>query len=118
MAGGRAAPQVGGPERDLHSGNDGGVFNEPLADLTKVLASLIDSRNNIQVPPPPPPRVHAPSSRHPALRTCGCRAWRPSGGGTPCLTIYYPALTVLHPRFLVQIAPAPPPDHLSPQIPI
>lgn len=42
-------PQVGGPERDLHSGNDGGVFNEPLADLTKVLASLVDSRNNIQV---------------------------------------------------------------------
>lgn len=41
---------VGGPERDLHSGNDGGVFNEPLADLTKVLASLVDSRNNIQVP--------------------------------------------------------------------
>jgi len=42
--------EVGGPQRDLHSGNDGGVFNEPLADLTKVLASLIDSRNNIQVP--------------------------------------------------------------------
>jgi hypothetical protein len=41
--------QVAGPQRDLHSGNDGGVFNEPLADLTKVLASLIDSRNNIQV---------------------------------------------------------------------
>ena len=41
--------QVSGPEKDLHSGNDGGVFNEPLADLTKVLASLIDSRNNIQV---------------------------------------------------------------------
>ena len=28
--------QVRGPARDLHSGNDGGVFNEPLADLTKV----------------------------------------------------------------------------------
>ena len=40
---------MGGPQRDLHSGNDGGVFNEPLADLTKVLASLIDSRNNVQV---------------------------------------------------------------------
>ena len=40
---------MAGPQRDLHSGNDGGVFNEPLADLTKVLASLIDSRNNIQV---------------------------------------------------------------------
>ncbi len=31
-----AAEQVRGPARDLHSGNDGGVFNEPLADLTKV----------------------------------------------------------------------------------
>lgn len=41
---------VSGPQRDLHSGNDGGVFNEPLADLTKVLASLVDSRNSIQVP--------------------------------------------------------------------
>lgn len=39
-----------GPERDIHSGNDGGVFNEPLSDLTKLLASLVDSRNNIMVP--------------------------------------------------------------------
>lgn len=42
--------QVTGPNRDLHSGNDGGVFNEPLADLTKILASLVDSHNNIAVP--------------------------------------------------------------------
>jgi len=42
--------QVKGPERDIHSGNDGGVFNEPLSDLTKLLASLVDSRNNITVP--------------------------------------------------------------------
>lgn len=42
--------QVDGPGRDLHSGNEGGVFNEPLADLTKVLASLVDSHNNIMVP--------------------------------------------------------------------
>ena len=42
--------QVKGPERDIHSGNDGGVFNEPLSDLTKLLASLVDSRNNIMVP--------------------------------------------------------------------
>jgi di- and tripeptidase/Cys-Gly metallodipeptidase DUG1 len=42
--------QVCGPQRDLHSGNEGGVFNEPLSDLTKVLASLVDSHNNIMVP--------------------------------------------------------------------
>ena len=42
--------QVKGPERDIHSGNDGGVFNEPLSDLTKLLASLVDSRNSIMVP--------------------------------------------------------------------
>ncbi|KAL3135302.1 hypothetical protein ABBQ32_007500 [Trebouxia sp. C0010 RCD-2024] len=42
--------EVKGPERDIHSGNDGGVFNEPLSDLTKLLASLVDSRNNIMVP--------------------------------------------------------------------
>ncbi len=42
--------QVTGPNRDLHSGNEGGVFNEPLNDLTKVLASLVDSHNNIMVP--------------------------------------------------------------------
>lgn len=38
-----------GPSRDLHSGNEGGVFCEPLSDLSKVLASLVDSRSNIQV---------------------------------------------------------------------
>lgn len=42
--------EVRGPVRDLHSGNEGGVFSEPLADLNKVLASLVDSRNNICVP--------------------------------------------------------------------
>ncbi len=42
--------EVRGPARDLHSGNDGGVFNEPLCDLTKLLASLVDSRGNIMVP--------------------------------------------------------------------
>lgn len=66
------ATQVAGPERDLHSGNDGGVFNEPLADLTKVLASLIDSRNNIQVracfSPLSPPASGVHSAKHqPAL---------------------------------------------------
>ena len=32
------------------SGNEGGVFTEPLADLSKVLASLVDSHTNILVP--------------------------------------------------------------------
>ena len=41
--------QVRGPSKDLHSGNDGGVFNEPLSDLTKLLASVVDSRNSVQV---------------------------------------------------------------------
>ncbi|KAK9917148.1 hypothetical protein WJX75_001304 [Coccomyxa subellipsoidea] len=45
-----AAVEVKGPARDLHSGNEGGVFNEPLADLMKVLASLVDSSNRILVP--------------------------------------------------------------------
>uniref|UniRef100_A0A1D2A699 Glutamine amidotransferase type-2 domain-containing protein n=1 Tax=Auxenochlorella protothecoides TaxID=3075 RepID=A0A1D2A699_AUXPR len=45
-----ASIEVHGPARDLHSGNEGGVFSEPLADLTKVLASLVDARANILVP--------------------------------------------------------------------
>ncbi|KAK2079339.1 hypothetical protein QBZ16_003030 [Prototheca wickerhamii] len=45
-----ASIEVTGPERDLHSGNEGGVFSEPLADLSKVLASLVDARPNILVP--------------------------------------------------------------------
>lgn len=42
--------EVRGATKDLHSGNEGGVFSEPLADLNKVLASLIDSRSNVSVP--------------------------------------------------------------------
>lgn len=42
--------EVTGATRDLHSGNEGGVFSEPLSDLSKVLASLVDSRSNICVP--------------------------------------------------------------------
>ena len=42
--------EVRGGAKDLHSGNEGGVFSEPLADLNKVLASLVDSRNNVSVP--------------------------------------------------------------------
>ena len=42
--------EIRGPGKDLHSGNEGGVFSEPLSDLTKVLASLVDSRSNVCVP--------------------------------------------------------------------
>ena len=42
--------EIRGPSKDLHSGNEGGVFSEPLSDLTKVLASLVDSRSNVCVP--------------------------------------------------------------------
>jgi len=34
--------QVSGPQRDLHSGNDGGVFCEPMMDLVKVMSSLLE----------------------------------------------------------------------------
>ena len=34
--------QVSGPDRDIHSGNDGGVFVEPMVDLAKVLATLTE----------------------------------------------------------------------------
>lgn len=43
-------PQISGPQRDLHSGNDGGVFNEPMSDLVKLLARLTDSSSNVLVP--------------------------------------------------------------------
>lgn len=43
-------PQVHGPERDLHSGNDGGVFNEPMADLVQLLGSLHGPGGKISVP--------------------------------------------------------------------
>ncbi|KAI8475319.1 MAG: Zn-dependent exopeptidase [Monoraphidium minutum] len=33
-----ASIEVTGPARDVHSGNDGGVFSEPMADLFKLLA--------------------------------------------------------------------------------
>ena len=42
--------RVDGAGRDLHSGNDGGVFNEPMADLCRLLATLVDSQHNILVP--------------------------------------------------------------------
>ncbi|KDD76654.1 hypothetical protein H632_c147p0, partial [Helicosporidium sp. ATCC 50920] len=42
--------EVTGPARDLHSGNHGGVFGEPLAELTALLASLQDARGRVLVP--------------------------------------------------------------------
>ena len=42
--------QVSGPERDLHSGNDGGVFHEPMADLVQLLGSLHGPGGKISVP--------------------------------------------------------------------
>jgi hypothetical protein len=41
---------VAGPERDLHSGNDGGVFHEPMADLVQLLGSLHGPGGKISVP--------------------------------------------------------------------
>ena len=38
-----ASIEVTGPARDVHSGNDGGVFSEPMADLFKLLASLTEA---------------------------------------------------------------------------
>ncbi|KIY91552.1 hypothetical protein MNEG_16412 [Monoraphidium neglectum] len=38
-----ASIEVSGPARDVHSGNDGGVFSEPMADLFKLLSSLTDA---------------------------------------------------------------------------
>lgn len=45
-----ASIEVRGAAKDLHSGNEGGVFSEPLADLTKLLASLVDSRSTVSIP--------------------------------------------------------------------
>lgn len=41
---------MSGPERDLHSGNDGGVFHEPMADLVQLLGSLHGPGGKISVP--------------------------------------------------------------------
>lgn len=42
-----ATPQISGPERDVHSGNDGGVFDEPMVDLLKVGGS--NSGGRVQI---------------------------------------------------------------------
>lgn len=41
---------VQGPDGDLHSGQDGGLFNEPLSDLVKILSSLSNTDGTIRVP--------------------------------------------------------------------
>ncbi|CAG9463974.1 unnamed protein product [Pedinophyceae sp. YPF-701] len=45
-----ASIEVNGPQKDLHSGNEGGAYNEPLNDLVKVLSTLVDSHSYITVP--------------------------------------------------------------------
>ena len=41
---------VSGPARDVHSGNDGGVFNEPMSDLIKLMATVLEpGTNNVRV---------------------------------------------------------------------
>ncbi|GIL47514.1 hypothetical protein Vafri_4310 [Volvox africanus] len=41
--------QITGPDRDLHSGNDGGVFSEPMVDLIRVMATLVGPSGKVQV---------------------------------------------------------------------
>ena len=45
-----ATVRVDGGGRNLHSGNDGGVFNEPMSDLVRLMATLLDSYHHILVP--------------------------------------------------------------------
>lgn len=40
---------MSGPEKDVHSGNDGGVFTQPMQDLLTLLASLQSSNCELQV---------------------------------------------------------------------
>lgn len=40
---------VTGPGADLHSGVFGGIVNEPMIDLSKVLATLVDGKGKIQI---------------------------------------------------------------------
>jgi Cys-Gly metallodipeptidase DUG1 len=42
--------QVSGPGQDLHSGVFGGSAQEPMTDLVRVLASLVDTHGKIQIP--------------------------------------------------------------------
>jgi Cys-Gly metallodipeptidase DUG1 len=42
--------EISGPGQDLHSGVFGGTAQEPMTDLTRVLASLVDTDGKIQIP--------------------------------------------------------------------
>lgn len=42
--------EVSGPGQDLHSGVFGGAAQEPMTDLTRVMASLVDTDGKIQIP--------------------------------------------------------------------
>lgn len=42
--------EISGPAQDLHSGVYGGTVQEPMTDLVRVLASLVDTKGKIQIP--------------------------------------------------------------------
>ncbi|RKF72331.1 Cys-Gly metallodipeptidase dug1 [Golovinomyces cichoracearum] len=42
--------EISGPAQDLHSGVFGGTAQEPMTDLVRILASLVDTKGNIQIP--------------------------------------------------------------------
>ncbi|UPQ99188.1 peptidase family M20/M25/M40 protein [Chloropicon primus] len=42
--------EVYGPEKDLHSGNEGGALKEPMTDLIKILSSIQDPSNKVLIP--------------------------------------------------------------------
>lgn len=42
--------EVSGPGADLHSGVFGGTAQEPMTDMVRILASLVDTHGNIQIP--------------------------------------------------------------------
>ena len=44
------AVTISGPGQDLHSGVFGGSAQEPMTDLVRVLAKLVDTHGNIQIP--------------------------------------------------------------------
>ena len=42
--------EISGPGQDLHSGVYGGTAHEPMTDLVRVMASLVDEEGNILIP--------------------------------------------------------------------
>ena len=42
--------EVEGSAKDLHSGVFGGVVHEPMIDLVRLLAKIVDSNGNILIP--------------------------------------------------------------------